>query len=275
MSILTKVKKKLKSGTWYPFYNTFYEKEKLDTQMIFLESRSGRGIESNIFSIIRELNKPQYSRFKIVLAYKDGYEERIKEKLKHYGLKADRLVRYGSISYYHILSKAGYLINDTSFPGRFIKKEGQVYLNVWHGTPLKCMGRDIQNERYSIGNVMRNLLMADYLLFPNTYMEEKMSGAYMLRNLYNGKVIHECYPRNEIFFYPEKGRKLKSELGLEGMQVSVYMPTFRGKANAAEQVKSADEVAGYLKKMDMLLDDDQVLLVKFHPFVEDTEFTGV
>lgn len=270
MSILTKVKKKLKSGTWYPFYNTFYEKEKPDTQMIFLESRSGRGIESNIFSIIRELNKPQYSRFKIVLAYKDGYEERIKEKLKHYGLKADRLVRYGSISYYHTLSKAGYLINDTSFPGRFIKKEGQVYLNVWHGTPLKCMGRDIQNERYSIGNVMRNLLMADYLLFPNTYMEEKMSGAYMLRNLYNGKVIHECYPRNEIFFYPEKGRQLKSELGLEGMQVSVYMPTFRGKADAADQVKSADEVAGYLKKMDMLLDDDQVLLVKFHPFVEDT-----
>lgn len=270
MSILTKVKKKLKSGTWYPFYNTFYEKEKLDTHMIFLESRNGRGIESNIFAIIKELNKPQYSGYKTVLAYKDGYKEGINAKLNHYGLKADKLIRYGSMSYYRTLSRAGYLINDTSFPGRFIKKEGQVYLNVWHGTPLKCMGRDIRNERYSMGNIMRNLLMSDYLLFPNAYMEEKMSEAYMLRNLYNGKVIHECYPRNEIFFHPENGKKLKSELGYDGMQVSVYMPTFRGKADAVDQIKSSDEIKGYLKTMDMLLDDDQILLVKLHPFVGNT-----
>lgn len=108
-------------------------------------------------------------------------------------------------SYYRMLSKAGFLINDSTFPGRFIKKDGQIYLNVWHGTPLKCMGRDNLEERYSMGNVMRNLLMSDYLLFSNVFMEEKMRGAYMLDNLYQGQFIHECYPRNEIFFHPDKG----------------------------------------------------------------------
>ena len=76
---------------------------------------------------------------------------------------------------------------------------------MWHGTPLKCMGRDNLEERYSMGNVMRNLLMSDYLLFSNVFMEEKMRGAYMLDNLYQGQFIHECYPRNEIFFHPDKG----------------------------------------------------------------------
>ena len=52
MSILTKIKTKLKSGTWYPFYNTFYEKEKIDPKMVLLESRSGRGLERNMRIIV-------------------------------------------------------------------------------------------------------------------------------------------------------------------------------------------------------------------------------
>ena len=31
MSFLNKVKKKLKNGSWYPFYNSFYENNSLDS----------------------------------------------------------------------------------------------------------------------------------------------------------------------------------------------------------------------------------------------------
>lgn len=267
MSILTKIKTKLKSGTWYPLYNTFYEKEKIDPKMVLLESRSGRGLESNIFVILQELNKKEYEDYPVILAVRKGYESGVWEKLKHYGLKIDKMVPLGSISYYRHLSRAGFLINDSTFPGRFIKKEGQVYLNVWHGTPLKCMGRDNVDERYSMGNVMRNLLMSDYLLYPNRFMEEKMTGAYMLQNLYQGEIIHDSYPRNEIFFHTEQGEKLKKELGLQGKQVTVYMPTFRGKADAVDSGSAMERVKEYLQTCDQLLRDDQVLLVKLHPFV--------
>ena len=50
MSFLNKVKKKLKNGSWYPFYNSFYENNSLDPRMILLESRSGGALESNILS---------------------------------------------------------------------------------------------------------------------------------------------------------------------------------------------------------------------------------
>lgn len=46
--------------------------------------------------------------------------------------------------------------------------------------PLKKMGRDNRPEMVTMGNVQRNLLDSDYLVFPNQFMEEKMSGAYML-----------------------------------------------------------------------------------------------
>lgn len=96
-------------------------------------------------------------------------------------------MRTGSVAYYHALSRAGYLVNDTSFPGRFIKKEGQIYLNTWHGTPLKKMGRDNRPEMVTMGNVQRNLLDSDYLVFPNQFMEEKN-----VRSLYAGQSV----PRN-------------------------------------------------------------------------------
>ena len=214
MQTLMKVLKKLKSGTWYPFYNSFYEHISLDKNMIFLESRGGKALEGNIFALCKELNKNQYKKYRLVLAANKTSKKTILQKLENYDLGVDKIVETGSLPYYYYLSKAKYLVNDTSFPGRFIKKAKQIYLNVWHGTPLKRMGRDNADEIYSMGNVMRNLLAADYLLFPNTYMEEKMSEAYMLDNLYNGMVIHEGYPRNSIFFSGESGDKFKKKAGI-------------------------------------------------------------
>ena len=51
------------------------------------------------------------------------------------------------------------------------------------------MGQDNPEERYDTGNVMRNLLQSDYLVFPNLYMEEKMSGAYNLKEALSGTVL--------------------------------------------------------------------------------------
>ena len=267
MVIYKKVIKKLKSGAWYPFYNSFYEKAQIDKRKILLESRSGTALESNIFALIRELNNERYKGLKIVLSVKKKYRSGVEEKLSHYQLRVDQIVHMGSVSYYYQLATAGYLVNDTSFPGRFVKKEGQTYLNVWHGTPLKKMGRDNEAEKAIMGNVMRNLLMADYLLFPNIYMEEKMSQAYMLPNLYRGEVLREGYPRNSIFFNEDKGRETKQQLGYEGKQLSMYMPTYRGRADAVDTQESLRILQKHLEKLDELLEEEQVVMVKLHPFV--------
>ena len=269
MALTKKIIKKLKSGTWYPFYNTFYEKTPVDTREILLVSRSGLALESNILSIFQELSRPDYRDFHIVLAVHKGHREAILQKLSHYGLKPDHIVLTGSVPYYYHLSRAGFLITDTTFPGRYIKKEGQVILNVWHGTPLKRMGQDNPSERHDTGNVMRNLLMSDYLVFPNLYMEEKMAGAYNLTELYQGTVLHEGYPRNAVFFDGDRGLKLKEALGYGGCQLSLYMPTFRGTSASVKEDEYIAQIRDYLSRLDHLLQDNQILLVKLHPFVQN------
>lgn len=267
-SFTAKVKKKLKSGTWYPFYNSFYEKVPVDQKEILIISRSGLALESNILAILKELSKPEYKGFRKVLAVQKDKKDQIRQKLEGYNLSVDQIVCTRMPSYYYHLAKAGWLINDTTFPGRFVKKEGQTILNVWHGTPLKRMGQDNEEERYDMGNIMRNLLQSDYLVFPNLYMEEKMSGAFNLRELYRGTILHEGYPRNCIFFHPEKGAKLKESMGYAGFQLSIYMPTFRGKTDAVETDAYVALVKDYLNRIDAKLTDRQILLVKLHPLVQ-------
>ena len=54
-----------------------------------------------------------------------------------------RFVTMGSHKYFEALARSEYLINNSTFPPEFGKREGQTYLNTWHGTPLKHMGYDI------------------------------------------------------------------------------------------------------------------------------------
>lgn len=275
MQLVTKIKKKLKRGSWYPFYNFFYENVSLDNRLILLESRSGSALESNILAILKELNKDDYKRFQIILSVRGQVEKAIRKKLQYYHLHVDKMIHTGSPHYYYYLSRAGYLINDTSFPGRFIKKDGQIYLNTWHGTPLKKMGRDNRSEIVSMGNVMRNLLCADYLVFPNQYMEEKMADAYMLRELYRGTVLREGYPRNDVFRYPEKGMALKKESGLEGKRLIAYLPTFRGKFNQVEEEEHIRILKKSFQIWDRKLKGQDLVLVKLHPFVHAAvDFSG-
>ncbi|MBU5480562.1 CDP-glycerol glycerophosphotransferase family protein [Blautia sp. MSJ-19] len=270
MSFLGKVKNKLKSGSWYPFYNSFYERNSLDPHMILLESRSGKALESNILSLLKELCKEPYHKFTLVLSVHKSVENEIKEKLHKNSIQGVHFVRTGSVAYYRALSRAGYLVNDSSFPGRFIKKDGQIYLNTWHGTPLKKMGRDNRPEMVTMGNVLRNLLDSDYLVFPNRFMEEKMSGAYMLDKLYRGTVLHEGYPRNDIFRH-KPDSALKERAGLRDKFLITYFPTYRGIFNQVEQQEYMQTLSDSLSLWDQQLNDNEILLVKLHPFLHGSE----
>lgn len=90
-----------------------------------------------------------------------------------------RVVRYRSASYFKALATTKYLVNNVTFPALFSKRDDQVYLNTWHGTPLKRMGRDVDAPYSQIANTVANLQAADLLLSSGTYMTETMyNGAY-------------------------------------------------------------------------------------------------
>ncbi|MBR6873166.1 MAG: CDP-glycerol glycerophosphotransferase family protein [Ruminococcus sp.] len=242
--------------------------------IILLESKHGQDLAGNIFTLLRLLDRDYSDKYKLYLTCAKSKREKIKGLLTQYGVKNVTLAAPSSFKYFKLLARAKFLMTDTSFTTRYIKKEGQVILNTWHGTPLKVMGREVAADVYAMGNIMRNLLFSDFLLYPNEYMKEKMIGSYMIDGIYKGTILNEGYPRNCIFFDREKAAEVRQALGLADKKMFVYMPTWRGnmaKVNTAEQLSV---LKSYMKQLDEGLRDDEVVVAKLHPFMSaDLDFS--
>jgi len=265
---LKKIVKKIKVKVKDMYYINKYYNSKIKENVVLLESKNGEDIAGNIFYILKELRTKEYSNLEVYLVAKKNKIQRFAKLIENYNINNVKIIRRMSFKYLNILASAKYLFNDTSFPYIFIKKEGQIYTNTWHGTPLKHMSNDVSNRRYAMGNVKRNFTMADYLVYPNEEMEKKMLSAYSMEQLYTGKILNAGYPRNAIFFNKDRVLELKKELELENKQVIVYMPTWRGLMTKRAKEEQFREIIDSLRSIDALLKDNQVFFVKMHVLVQ-------
>lgn len=254
------------------YYYRCYEKLKLDDNAILLCAQQGKNIDGNIFYILKELQKDKYKNYKIYVAVDKAHEKEFDKKFINYNFTNYELVNITSKKYFKILASAKYLFNDTSFLWYFVKKEGQVYFNTWHGTPFKTLGKSIKDDFHLIGNVQRNFLMSDYLLYPSEFMRDVMLDDYMINNIAaDTKVVLGGYPRNEIFFDKERASELKNQLNLNDKQIIAYMPTWRGSFGQLNKT-SEDQINiinKQLKQIDKKLTNNQIMYVNFHPFLKD------
>lgn len=249
-------------------YTLYYEKYSVNPKDILFESKHGEDVAGNIFQMLLAMNDEKYNDFHIMLTIKENLIGKYSDLLARYGIDYVDIILTDSKEYLKVLATTKYLITDTSFPTYFIKKKEQVYLNTWHGTPLKAMGRIVPKREYGLGNVQRNFACADYLLYQNEFSRDIFVKDYMLAPIFNGKIMLSGYPRNSAFFNTNRYDEIRSELGIEDMQVMAYMPTWRGLLNKKENKKQITELYNYFYELDMLLRDDQIIYVKLHPFVK-------
>lgn len=255
-------------------YAEIFKKSAIDDRLILLESQHGKELNGNIFHIAKYLSEnPAYAGFRIVVSARGGTRSAFRKKLDEHGCSNVALTTLASEDYFRILSSAKWVINDNTFLPFYIKKEGQIYLNTWHGTPLKTLGRTIHNDAYAIGNAQRNFLLADYLLFPNEYTLRHICKDYMVENLATGKALLTGYPRNEAFFDVTARDTLRTALGLDGKRVYAYMPTFRGTARAGRIPKNDIYLNYFLYEIDRQLSENECFYVNLHPVAQSqTDF---
>ena len=240
-------------------YREYYN-EDLDEKLVYLESRDGLDFTGNIFRIVEELSTGKYGDLKIHVHAKPQVVDKIKAFKRNYNLKIDKIITKEALAT-KTLEKAKFIFTDSGIRPKYVKREGQIFVNTWHGTPLKVMGKDNVAEEHRLGNVQHPLLSSDYLLYPNHYMKEKMLNAYMIEKIFPGKILMEGYPRNSVFL---KESWLKDKLGLEDKEIFVYMPTFRGIFMDRDDEGQKNEVEEILSQLDLRLKDNQILYVKLH-----------
>ena len=90
---------------------------------------------------------------------------------------------YQSLGYFFTFMKAKYWIVNCKLPSYLYKKKNQVYLQTWHGTPLKRLAHDIVEVKdmsyYRDGSSRNQMLTSydqdvkkyDYMLSPNLFCD--------------------------------------------------------------------------------------------------------
>ena len=275
-SYANKIRKKSKDPYWVAKnkYITYYDRLPIDEKVILLESQSATKISGNLFYILKYLlTDEKYAGYTVYLSSWGRYVNSITAILEHYGFENVNIVVYASDDYMRLLASAKYLINDATFPNYWIKKEGQVYINTWHGTPLKAMGRKVHNDVF-FGNVQKNLVNADYLLYPNVFTKDVMIRDYMLENISSNSYILGGYPRNTVFIDRNAESRIREELEITDKKIYAYMPTWRGTVDKVGVSKNDAYLMYYLCELDKRLTDDEIFYINIHPMAMHAKNTA-
>jgi CDP-glycerol glycerophosphotransferase len=236
---------------------------------VFFEAWKGRQYSDNPRAIHEELVRRGDPR-RMVWAVEDNGVETPE------GVET---VLTGSRAYYRALGRARWVVSNDSMPKHYAKREGSLYGQTWHGTPLKRIGFDIENLQMANKDYLKQFAKEvgkwDALVSPNAYSTEIFRRAFR----YDGPVLETGYPRNDVFHRPaeraERTAAVRERLGIEpGKRVILYAPTWRDnqydKSGRYQFAMKLD-----LERMYRRFRDDSVLLIRGHQLVAGSVDTSM
>jgi len=175
----------------------------------------------------------------------------------------------GTEEYYEALARSKYLISNDDMQRPFRKRDGQVYLQTWHGTPLKRIGFDITNPQFISGTayfdqLARDVAQWDLLLSPNPFSTPIMRRAFR----YDGEICEYGYPGNDLLGRSgpaELAARVRDRLGLPaGKRVVLYAPTWRDNQVYANGRRYRFDMRLDLERAWRELGEDHVFLIRGH-----------
>ena len=230
----------------------------------------GKGVRGSMQYILNELNSNDCFRdFKIYVRTDEETDATVQTYIKNNNWTRTQTI-IKDAQYMEIIESAQYLLTEVYFPVGWVKKDGQTYINIWHGTPLKKLGlAKNANGKHKDGNTQKNFIEADYLLYPNEYTKVHMLESYKVATLMQGKALNLGYPRTGGMLAASKAdlHELRAELAPNGEHLYAYMPTWKDYLEVEQVVAESKELLDYL---DENLRDDQILYVNLHHKVSDS-----
>ncbi|MEH2952065.1 CDP-glycerol glycerophosphotransferase family protein [Candidatus Merdisoma sp. JLR.KK011] len=174
-----------------------------------------------------------------------------------------RTVEIGSRAYYEELAAAHIWVDNIrkSFDAR--KREGQFYLQAWHGAaPGKRVEADIEEllpDSYA-ANAKRDSKMADAFLSGSEFYTQ----LYRTSFWYNGMILKYGLPRQDIFWNTDKAREQIADYYHldKDAWIALYAPTFRD--DFGNRCYGLD-LAGVLEALSARFKKEFVILVSRHP----------
>ena len=243
-------------------YNKYYNNQEIKENKILFESFYGKFYTDSPKYIYEYLYENFGDKFEYVWV------------LNKRGVKIPgnpKTVKRFSLDYYKHLAESKYLVFNTRHPKRLRKREEQVFIETWHGTPLKRLGFDQGNLYLDDPNSKKSYRSDskkwDYMISPNRYTSEIYRSAFA----YEGEIIESGYPRNDILYNADakKINQIKTDLKLPGdKKIILYAPTWRD-----DEYYDTASVKFTLKlDLDRLkreFGDEYIVILRLHYFIAD------
>ena len=150
-----------------------------------------------------------------------------------------------------------------------LKNKRQYNISTWHGTPLKCIGKDAKNTQIR-GKVFST---TDLCIAGCEYTKEKLNSSYISHLINPVEIKLTGTPRNDALFETNKVmlEKVKNKLGLPlDKKVVLYAPTFRDDVNKSgvDQLKEID-VEKLLRSLKKIDNSEWIFVFRVHHEVMD------
>ncbi len=251
-------------------YRHKYINKPLEENTVMFETFMGKSYADSPKYIYEYLAKNYPGKYKFIWVLNDP-----KEKLPYEGKIVKRFTR----EYAYYLGVSKYFVFNIRQPLWFRKREEQVFLETWHGTPLKRLAFDQEEVTAASptykAQFYRQKQEWDYLIAPNKFSSDIFKSCFM----YDGNMLETGYPRNDLLSLPNRDAialELKKKLGIPlDKKTILYAPTWRD-----------DEYYGngkYKFKLKLDLDllkqqlgDEYVVLLRTHHYIADAlDVTGL
>jgi len=241
----------------------------VDDKMIVFISFQGRGYSDNPKAIYEYmLTDERFKNFHFIWFIK-------KKSQKNLKIPNAKIVTYNAIAYFYYLARAKYWIFNVKMPEFLKKKKNQIYLQTWHGTPLKRLAHDIQldnkNATFYRSQMSYNEMVAsydqdvkkyDYMISPNHFCTDIFPSAF---HISKEKLIETGYPRNDFITNATKEdiKNIKNKLNIPlDKKVILYAPTWRDNSYVASGYTFELKADFHLWKN--ILGNDYVIIFKPH-----------
>ena len=245
----------------------------IDEKSVMFETFMGRQYGCNPKAIYEYMiGNPEFDDYKFVWVINDREKAAYIPQLK----RASIVIR-GTREYYKAVASTKYLITNSNLDNGIIKRDGQIFLQTWHGTPLKRLRCDIVAEQDNVMNSLREIrskndadvVRYDYFISPSAFSTEKFISAFNLKALdREGIIIETGYPRNDLLanYTEEDVRNVREALALpEGKKVILYAPTFRDNQHDGSGYTYDTHID--FDRLQKEFSDEYVILFRAHYFV--------
>ncbi len=270
--------RKLFRGLLYGYRYTRYKYRgigiKVDDKTILFSTFNGKSYADSPKAIyLYLLSNEKYNDYKFIWTFKEPEEHDFLTQNER-----TTIVKQGTKEYEKSLAKSKYWIFNYRVADHQHPKKNQVYVQCWHGTPLKRLGYDLENSD-NVLNTKREIRFKyrtdakkfKYILSPSKFATEKFISAWNLKEFNKEScVIEEGYPRNDFLhnYTDQDVQNIKQNLGIDNLnkKIILYAPTWRDNQHESG-VGYTYKTEVDFEKLQKELEKDYIILFRAHYLV--------